>query len=192
VALTQQPPATAGTQAAEHAVAALTLGEEFGGSRLLIADLRTAWLLVDAARHSVLRRMFGVPKEQERLLTLVLLLMAADGAGRNLRRMLAVPAPPSAGDSLLGGAFVSGLIGSMAGTTAQETPTSALLIALALVAGTTGPAVAKSPRGIRSSGHRASVGFHHRYGYLVDPGHWRQRRAERTEARARAATAPAR
>jgi hypothetical protein len=24
-----------------------------------------------------------------------------------------------------------------------------------------------------------TTGFHHRYGYLVDPGHWRERRARR-------------
>ena len=36
--------------------------------------------------------------------------------------------------------------------------------------------------GLRGSGHIADVAFHKRYGYLIDPGHWRQRRAQRREA----------
>ena len=59
---------------------------------------------------------------------------------------------------------------------------AALFLVLAVVGGTAGPTAMKSIRAIRAGSNRASLAFHHRYGFLVDAGQWRARRAQRWEA----------
>jgi hypothetical protein len=56
------------------------------------------------------------------------------------------------------------------------------LLAIAVIGGTARSGL----HGVRGSGHQADVAFHQRYGYLVDPGHWRARRAKRRAAQASA------
>ena len=66
----------------------------------------------------------------------------------------------------------------VAGPDARDTPALASLLAIAVI----GATARSGLHGLRGSGHSADVAFHKRYGYLVDPGHWRQRRAQRREA----------
>jgi hypothetical protein len=160
-------------------VGALRLADEFGGARLLLSDMRTAFLLVNHARHRTIARLFGVSSDQANLLTLVAALTLAEAVHEKVERLLSAPSVPSLGDGLLASASLRELLAGVAGPPAHETPLSSTLLMIAVVGGTAGPAGLKSLRAIKASSHRMAVGFHHRYGYIVDPGHWRQRRAQR-------------
>lgn len=166
------------------------LAQEFGGTALLIADGRTALLLVNAVRHRVIARVFGIPEDQQGLLTLVIAMMLLTGAHGRVDRLVRARPSPTLADGLFGGVSVRELICSIAGPSARDTPMLGTLLTVAVVAGTARPAVAKSIHGLRTTSHRASVGFHQRYGYLVDPGHWRQRHAQRRSSETQPATAP--
>ncbi len=175
-------PTPADLASATTVAATSSLAEDFGGGRLLMGDMRTGWLLVNGGRHAVMQRLFALSAEQEKLLTAVLVLMLADGLSTRIRRMLLGPPVPSLGDSFLGATTLSDLVSSVGGPVAQATPMSAPLLTLAVLGGAAGPVAVRSVRAMRSGGHDVSVHFHHRYGYLVDPGHWRQRRAQRRMA----------
>jgi hypothetical protein len=160
------------------------LAEEFGGTRLLVSDVRTAFLLVNRARHLAIQRVFGLSAAEDNLLTFVVAVMAANAVRDNARRLILDGPVPSAADWLFGSGSLRELLCSVAGPAARDTPQLGTLLTIAVVAAGVRPVVAKSLHGIRSSSHRMTVGFHHRYGYLIDPGHRRERRAQRREAQA--------
>lgn len=174
--------ATDGAAAAEQLATALTLEAEFGGGRLLLSDLRTAFLLANHARLRVIARMFGVSPEQANLLTAVAVLTLAQTAQAKARWLLRGPPVPSLGSGIFAGNAVGDVLRAVAGSPARDTPFAGMLLAAAVLWARGGPATVKSARAISAGSHRAALGFHHRYGYIVDPGHWRQRRARRAEA----------
>lgn len=182
-----EPPAPADGEQAH--VAALTLGEEFGGGRLLLSDMRLAFLLTNQARLRTIARLFGIPPDQANLLTLVGAITLATAAQARVQRLLKGPPLPTMGGGLWAGSWARELMFGVAGLPPGETPLPGNLLMIAVVAGAAGPVAIKSLRTIRSSSHRAALDFHHRYGYIVDPGHWRQRRARRAEAAQASATA---
>jgi hypothetical protein len=153
------------------------------GARVLSTDLRVAAALANDARHRAITRLFAVPADQQNLLTLVAILALAQSGSEHLKRMLAGPPLPSAHTSLLATSSVKELLLSVAGPPARDTPNAGMLLAIAIVGGATGPTVFRSLRGARAFSRRAATGFHHRYGYIVDPGHWRAQRALRRTQR---------
>jgi hypothetical protein len=166
-------------RAGEGLVGTLRLAEEFGGARLLLSDMWTAFLLIDHARHRTIARLFGVPRDQANLLTLVAVLTLADAIHDKAQRLLGGPPVPPLGDGLLGAASLRELLWRVVGRPDPDTPLASTLLVIAVVAGTAGPAGLESLRAIKASSHRTAIVFHHRYGYMIDPGHWRQRRAQR-------------
>jgi hypothetical protein len=160
------------------------IAESADGRRLFLSDLRVAFLLANHARHRAVARLFGVSEDQANMVTLIALLMVADKAYAGITRVVRVPAPPSWGDGLLVGGAVRASARGIVGPAASDTPLLGVLVVAAVVGTTLRPAVAKSIHEIRTSSHRMALGFHHRYGYLVDPGHWRERRARDHAARA--------
>lgn len=163
----------------QELVAALRLAEEFGGGRLLLSDLRVAFLLMNDARHRTVARLFGVSPDQANLVTLIAVMMLAEAAHRKVQRLFSAPSVPSPGDGLVAGASLRELLLGVAGSPARDVPFSGPLLAIAVLGGTVGPTAFKSLRAIGDSSRKMTVGFHHRYGYVVDPGHWRRRRAQR-------------
>jgi hypothetical protein len=154
------------------------------GARLFVSDMTTAFLLVNDARHRAIERLLGVPRDQANVATLIAALIVAQAAQDHARRVFRAPATPAAGDMLLGTATARELLRGMAGPTSRETPLLGTLLALAVLGGPAFRAARGSLHGIRTSSRRANAGFRHRYGYLVDPGHLRERRARRRRARA--------
>jgi hypothetical protein len=169
--------AHAGVEAED--VAALRLAEEFGDARLLLSDLRVACLLINHARHRTIARLFGVPRDQANLLTLVAVMTLAGAVNDRIQTMLRGPSVPSLGDGLLAGASLRELLRGVAGPSAGDAPLLGTLLTIGVLGGIAVPAAAKSLRATRASSQRLHVAFRHRYGYLVDPGHWRARRATR-------------
>lgn len=156
--------------------------ERASGTALLLADARTAFILINHARKLAIVRTFGVSPEDANAVTAIGLLLIAGAAHDRIGRLLRGAGPPAPGDSLIAGGSVRALLGAVAGPAVDETPGLGTLIVLALAARTAGPTAIRSLRGLRAGSHRATVGFRHRYGYLVDPGHRRARRAQRRQA----------
>lgn len=177
-----EPASPRGASVPEQLASAVELAEEFGDSRLLVSDLRVGFLLLNNVRLRAIARLFGVGPEQANLLTFVIALWLAQGAQLQVKRLSKPPPLPSAGDGLLVGGSVQELVGWLAGPPTRDTPVLGVLLTLAVVCGTAGPVALKSVRAARAGSYRASHAFHHRYGYLVDPGHWRAQRAQRRGA----------
>jgi hypothetical protein len=175
--LHQSPPAPAPAHAAVRAATAVGLAEEFGNSRVLLSDIRTMFLIANEARHRVIARLFAVSRDEENLLTFVAALALVDALRERWRRLHRIPGVAAFGDGFLGASAVREVLCSIAGPSSREPQMNGGLLALAVAGGMAGPAIVKSLHGIRSGSHRMSVGFHHRYGYLIDPGHRRQQRA---------------
>lgn len=158
---------------------------ESGGSRVLRTDLRVASMLLNDTRYRTLHRVLGLSREQANLATLVLALTAAGGAHEKIRHLAAGPAMPSSTALVFGNASLRGLMLRIAGPEAGATPLFGSLLVLALLGHPTRRALAAAIHGMRSSSKRMSGDFHHRYGYLVDPGHLRLHRAQRRLAQFR-------
>ena len=163
-------------------VPAPSLSEEFGGSRLLVSDLRLAFTLANHARYRAIARLFGIGPDQANLLTLVLALTLADAAPAKVKQLLLGLPHPSAGDGLLAAGAWRQLLTAIAGPSDNATPFFGALLTIGLLSGTVAPRAVELARVVRTESHRIATGFHHRYGYIVDPGHWRARRAQRLSA----------
>jgi uncharacterized protein YcfJ len=162
-------------------------GQSLSGAQLLVSDTRTTLLLLNHARKQVVVRVFGVSPEDANVVSAIGLLVIADAAHKATTRVLKSPRAPTLEDELMAGASIRALVGAIAGPAIDETPGLGTLITIALVGRAVGPTAVRSIRALRGGTHGAAVHFHHRYGYLVDPGHWREQRAERREARERSA-----
>ncbi len=167
-----------------------TQPEHFRG-RLLVADTRTAWLLVNHARHQAIHRVFGLPPEQDNVLTLLALGLMAGAVHSGYRKLMEGPPFPTGSDLVLGAAGLSEAAAGVAGPASRKAPMLGALLIGAVVLGAGRPLVRKTLGAVSRGEKELSFDFHRRYGYLVDPGHWRQRRAERHRAREHPAAATA-
>jgi hypothetical protein len=149
---------------------------EPNGTSRLLSDSRLAFGLGNLARHRALRRVFGTPEAEDNLVTLIALALLATAVRQSLRRVTL-----RRGDWLLGSAALREGLGAVAGPDSREPQVSTLIMA-AVVARRASPEFIKSLLGAPM--HSMVGGFRHRYGYLVDPGHWRARNAQRRKARA--------
>jgi len=148
-----------------------------GGAALLARDVRIVLLLLNDARHRTFQRVFAVERNDVNLVTLVVLLVMAEQMQATSSRVRAGRGLTLAED-FMGFGIVREALCRVAGPDARDTPLLASLLAIAVI----GATARSGLRSVHGSGHRADVAFHKRYGYLVDPGHWRQRRAQRREA----------
>lgn len=144
-----------------------------------MSDTRAMFMLLNHARHRAIHSVFGLPPEQDNILTLMALGLAAGAVHGGYRRVVEAPGAPSGGDVLIGTASLSEVMSGIAGPSSRKAPMLGTLLLAALLAGAAGPAIRGSLRGLKGETDRVTLDFHRRYGYLVDPGHWRQRRAER-------------
>jgi hypothetical protein len=135
---------------------------------------------MNEARYRTLERVFGCPKDQANLLTLVAAAVLLEGMRDRWQRIMSGPVTPSQGEVLLGMGSVRELMLSITGPALRDTPYLGALITAAFVGRAAAPTVIRSIRGIRTGSQRFNSGFRHRYGYLVDLGHRRQRHYEET------------
>ncbi|HZE15188.1 MAG TPA: hypothetical protein VE197_05425, partial [Mycobacterium sp.] len=127
-------------------------------------------------------RAFGVSPEQANMVTAIALLLIADAAREAVSRLRS-SGGPTRSDALLAGASMRAVVGMVAGPAVDEMPGLGTLITVALLGHATRVTAARSLRALRTGSHRVTVGFRHRYGYLVDPGHRREHRAHARQAR---------
>lgn len=141
--------------------------ELFGGARLLVADLRVVYLLLNHARGKVITRLFGISGPGSALVTIIALALAAETAQRKVARALAAPGTPEVGSTALGASVVSESARWIAGPGVGEFPLFGPLILFALVGHALRPVLRSSIHGARTSARRAHTGLDHRYGHIV-------------------------
>lgn len=151
--------------------------QESHGGALLLSDFETTVSLLNYGRRAAIARLFGLNGQDANIATFIGLLLLAQATRERVQRM-ARASTPSGSDALLGLASAREVVFSVAGPSSRDTPGLGMLIIIAVLGASAGPAISRSLRGMRGASHRMSGGFHHRYGYLVDPGHWRRRRAQ--------------
>jgi hypothetical protein len=152
------------------------------GGRLLATDLRIATLMLNEARYRLVQRVFAIERNEVNLVSIIALLIMAERTQATSTRLRAQRGPTLA-ENFMGFGIIREALARVAGPDARDTPLLSTLLAVAVI----GATARSGLHGIRGSGHSADVAFHHRYGYLIDPGHWRRRRAQRRDARAAAA-----
>lgn len=135
-----------------------------GGGTLLLADLRSGFMLLNEARYRGCERVLGVPRSQANLVTLVAIALLADATHNKYRQLLAATAP-SPGELALGTAAVRQL---MLGPRATATPNLGVFGALAAFAIGGRFVIPAAVRSVRGVGHAASTfrsQFARRYWY---------------------------
>jgi hypothetical protein len=144
----------------------------FGGARLMAADARVAYLLLDDARRRAVERLLGIPRDQpsgiETLVAVGLLLSATRSRAQSGRAAIHSHRQLSGTDrAALGFAVVREAAYDVAGPWARESSYFGTLLAFALVGATARLAVRKSAHGVKGLSHQAYAEFHHRYGHLI-------------------------
>lgn len=152
------------------------------GGRLLATDLRIATLVLNDVRYRLFQRLFAVERNEVNLISLIALLLLAERTQTTGRRIRSQRGPTMA-QNFMGFGIIREALCRVAGPDSRDTPLLSSLLAIAVIGG----AARSGLHGVRGSGHQADVAFHHRYGYLIDPGHWRQHRANRRNGRPAAA-----
>jgi hypothetical protein len=145
----------------EHGIAP----EGVGSAKLLVSDVRTAFLLVDEARYHAVKRLFGVPRDQSWAVTLIGLAVLAHAAHDKSDQMLKGPGGPTRADVALGAAALRELLAGIPGPSSRDTPLVATVVTIAVVGALVRPGLSRTVHGIRTSAHHARQSFNHRYGH---------------------------
>ena len=140
----------------------------FSGARLLISDARVAVLLIDEARDRAVERVFGVPRDQSFLVTVIALGTLAGAVHRMAEKILSGP-NPSLGDTVIGVAVVKAAVQGVAGDSSKGSPLFGTLVVISVLGAKFRPTVRASFRHIKAASHRARLDFDHRYGHLIPP-----------------------
>ena len=145
----------------EHGIAP----EGVGSARLLVSDVRTAFLLLDEARYRAVKRLFGVSRDHSWAVTLIGLAVLAQAAHDKSEQMLRGPGGPTRADVALGAAALRELLPGIPGPSSRDTPLVATLVTIAVVGALVRPGLSRTVHGIRTSAHHARQSFNHRYGH---------------------------
>jgi hypothetical protein len=152
-------------------VSVVPTGPETGGTKMLLVDLRGGMLLLNEARCRTVERMFGVPRDQVNLTTVIALLLVAEQLHRRAERLK--PARrASVADFAIGGGAIRESIYGVAGPASRDTPLAGTLIVIAVLGGLVRPPLVRSFHGMKASSRRLHTMFLGRYGHLI--GHSRR------------------
>jgi hypothetical protein len=141
--------------------------ELFGGARLLVADMRVVYLLLNHARGKVITRLFGISGPGSGLVTILTLGLVVEAAQREVRRALAAPGTPELGTAALGASALTESARWIAGPGTGEFPLFGPLITFAVLVHVLRPAIRSTVHGARTSAHRAHTSLDHRYGHII-------------------------
>ena len=141
--------------------------ELFGGARLLVADMRVVYMLLNRARAGAVAKAFGISGPGSGLVTIIALGLAAETAHRKVHRILTAPGAPELGEAALGASVLTESVRWIAGPGTGDFPLFGPLILFALVGHALRPVLRSTVHGARSSVHRAHTGFDHRYGHII-------------------------
>jgi len=132
----------------------LTAAGGFGTGRLVLADSRLAFHMANHLRHLVLRRMFGVSREQANLLTFVLAAGAADATYLAARHAVRAPLGLNGTDAALGGLVLRESALGFAGPAGRAAPWFGTLLAFAVLRGVVHPRMRRAVGSARATEQR--------------------------------------
>jgi hypothetical protein len=147
----------------------------FGGARLLFADARVVYLLLNDARSRVIARVFGISGQNSALVTVIALGVAAEAAHRKVVRVLNAPGTPDAADTVIGASVLRESVRAIIGT--SETPFFGTLVIASVAGSMLRPVLRATVRGVKASAHLTRADFGRRYGHIIRPSHrqpWRR------------------
>lgn len=151
---------TAETDAREDRDAPMSRDEVLG-ARLLFVDVRVRSLLMREARRRAVKRVFGVPPEDQSFLATLILI----GAAATVLRGLAPPLPrPTRADAEIGASLLSAAFRGIGGAPSRNIPLAGALITFAVVSHSVRPAVAGSVHEVRALVRQVRAAFGSRYG----------------------------
>jgi hypothetical protein len=128
-----------------------------GAGRLVLGDSLIALLLLNEARHHVVARLYGVPREDSNQMTAIAIASMAGGL-QNGARVLGAHAVPSVAVTAMGAAVLKETAHGIAGDASRTTPAFGALIAFAVIWRSFGPSVHASYHGARRALHGAEAG----------------------------------
>jgi hypothetical protein len=126
----------------------------FGTAKLFRTDSRLALAMLNHLRYQALNRVFGVSRDQANVLTVVLLLGAADGTYEAARRISGIRLGVSGGDAALGAIALRGAALGVAGPGVRQVPGAGTLLAVALLGGLAAPSVRRMAHRARAAEQR--------------------------------------
>src|SRR3954470_9537290 len=126
----------------------------FGAGRLFLADSRLALVALNVLRHWVLRRVFGASREQANVLTIVVVLGAADAGIRGVRRVVRGPFPVSGRDAAVGGFLVREAALGIAGPRSRDLPLFGTLVTVAAIGAVALPGIQRAAQSLRVAEQR--------------------------------------
>ena len=124
----------------------------FGAPQLFLRDSRLVLAVLNHLRYQALNRVFGTSREQANVLTVVLLLGAADGAYEAARRIGGMRLRVS--DAGLGAIALREAGLGLAGPSARAVPGFGALVAFALLGGLAAPALRRMAQRMRAAERR--------------------------------------
>jgi hypothetical protein len=124
----------------------------FGTGKLFISDSRLALAVLNQLRYQALSRVFGTSREQANVLTLVLLLGAADGTYEAVRRIPRLHV--SGSNATLGGLALREAALGIAGPSTRQVPGAGTLMALAILGGLAAPSLRRTAQRMRTAEQR--------------------------------------
>ena len=124
----------------------------FGTPQLFLNDSRLVFTVLNHLRHQALGRVFGTSREQANVLTVVLLLGAADGAYEAARRVGGKRLGVS--DAGVGAIALREVALGVAGPSARAIPGFGALLAFALLGGLAVPGLRRTAQRMRAAERR--------------------------------------
>jgi hypothetical protein len=121
----------------------------FGSGRLLLADSRFAFAVVNRGRRWAIARVFGLTGPQADMLSFVLALGAVEATLEGLRRAIAKPFGLTGPDAVMGAFTLREGTLAIAGPAAREAPGFAALVMLAVIGGVGLPGLRRARHNLR-------------------------------------------
>jgi hypothetical protein len=141
-----------------------------GAGRAFLSDVRLTLAVLNGARYPLLRRGFGVPREQANLLTFVLALVAANATYDTLRRFIRHPWPLSGTDTAITSFLVREAGFGIAGPKAREVQFFGTLIAVAGIGRVALPGIRRAVHNIHTAEQRVGQQRRRIYGAAGQAG----------------------
>jgi hypothetical protein len=126
----------------------------FGTQQLFLTDARLVIAVLNHLRYQALNRAFGTSRDQANVLTVVLLLGAADGAYEATRRITGMRPHVSGTDAALGAIALRDASLGIAGPNVRAIPGFGALVAVAIFGGFAAPALRRTARRMRAAEQR--------------------------------------
>lgn len=142
--------------------------QRFLAPRVFLSDSRVVLAVLNHLRYQALNRVFGTSREQANVLTVVLLLGAADSAYETARRISGMRLRVS--DAGLGAIALREAALGVAGPGARQVPGFGALVAFALLGGLAAPGLRRMAKRMRAAERRVRRARVRRYAAARDRG----------------------